>query len=114
MQLTAHVVLPPAPNAFAPASSGHRILASRPQLAADHADESGAQNAIGECLQGGRCDGITSRVAKIDVDSLNADEIIRYPSNDLFILGTVAIQVDDEIWLGGIGGRDRIARFSVP
>ena len=83
-------------------------------LAAGHADESGAQAAIGECLQGGRCDGITSRVAKIDVDSLNADEIIRYPSNDLFILGTVAIQVDDEIWLGGIGGRDRIARFSVP
>ena len=53
-------------------------------------------------------------MAKIDVDSLNADEIIRYPSNDLFILGTVANQVDDEIWLGGIGGRDRIARFSVP
>lgn len=83
-------------------------------FAAGHADESGEQDAIGECLQGGRCDGITSRVAKIDVDSLNAEEIIRYPSNDLFILGTVAIQVDDEIWLGGIGGRDRIARFSVP
>jgi len=48
------------------------------------------------------------------VDSLNAEEIIRYPSNDVFMLGTVTIQVDDEIWLGGIGGRDRIARFLVP
>ena len=83
-------------------------------VVAGHADESGEQDAIGACLQGGRCDGITSRVAKIDVDSLNAEEIIRYPSNDLFLLGTVAIQVNDEIWLGGIGGRDRIARFSVP
>ena len=31
-----------------------------------------------------------------------------------FSLGTVAIQVGDEVWVGGIGGRDRIARFPAP
>ena len=28
-----------------------------------------------------------------------------------FILGTVAIEIGEEIWVGGIGGSNRIARF---
>ena len=50
----------------------------------------------------------------MDPETLTAQEIVRYPSNDLVILGTTAIQVGDEIWLGSIGGGDRIARFSAP
>ena len=53
-------------------------------------------------------------VASVDPEELTAQEIVRYPSNDLVILGTVAIRVGEEIWLGGIGGSDRIARFQVP
>ncbi len=70
--------------------------------------------AIGECLQQGQCDGVTSRVAQVDPQRLTAEEVVRYPSNDLLILGTVAIQVGDEIWVGGVGGSDRIARFPAP
>ena len=31
---------------------------------------------------------------------MTAREVVNYPSNDLLILGTVAIQVGDEIWVG--------------
>ena len=37
--------------------------------------------------------------------------VIRYPSNDYFFFGTVALEVGDEIWLGGVVGSNRIARF---
>jgi hypothetical protein len=66
------------------------------------------------CLSQGQCDGVSTCVTKIDPESLTAQEIISYPSNDLFILGTVAIQVDEEIWVGGIAGSNRIARFAAP
>ena len=70
--------------------------------------------AIGECIGQGQCDGVTSRVAQVDLQSLTANEVVRYPSNDLLILGTVAIQVGDELWVGGVAGGDRIARFPSP
>ena len=72
------------------------------------------QTAIIGCLGQGQCDGVTSRVTKIDPQDLTAQEIVRYPSNELLILGTVAIQVGEEIWVGGIAGGDRIARFPAP
>ena len=50
-------------------------------------------------------------MARVDPEQLTAQEIIRYPSNEFLILGTVAIEVGDEIWVGGIAGSDRIARF---
>jgi len=78
-------------------------------LAAGHRGET--PEAIFQCLGERACEGVTSRVARIDPDALTAEELVRYPSNDLFILGTVGLQVDDEIWVGGIAGSDRIARF---
>ena len=66
------------------------------------------------CLGQGQCDGVTSRVSKVDPERLTAEEIVRYPSNDHIILGTVAIQVGNEIWVGGVGGGDRIGRFAAP
>ena len=81
-------------------------------LAAGHL---GAEaESIFQCLGQGQCDGVTSRVARVDPDQLTTEEIVRYPSNDQFILGTVALEVNDEIWLGGIAGADRIVRFRAP
>ena len=53
-------------------------------------------------------------MAKIIPNSLAKEEIVRYPSNDRIILGTVGIQVGDEIWVGGVGGGTRIGRFQAP
>ncbi len=64
------------------------------------------------CLSSQQCDGVSTRVTRVDVDDLTAEQIIDYPSNPEFLLGTVAIEVGDEIWVGGIAGSDRIARFS--
>ena len=67
-----------------------------------------------DCVRDGACDGFTSRVARVDPDTLAAEEIVRYPSNDMVVLGTGAIEVGDEIWLGAVGGGTRIARFADP
>ena len=71
-------------------------------------------NAIFECLRERQCNGVTSRVSRVDIETLTAEEIFQYPSSEDFILGTVAIQVDDEIWVGGIAGSDRIIRVFAP
>ncbi len=81
-------------------------------LAAGHTTPTDTR--VGECMREGVCDGITSRVARVDVESMTSEEIFTYPTNDNLILGTAAIQVGDEIWIGGIAGGVRIARISVP
>ena len=64
-----------------------------------------------------RCDGSTScelavaRVAKVNPTNLNVQQLVDYKGNDFFKLGTVAIEVDNEIWVGGIRGSLGIARF---
>jgi hypothetical protein len=52
----------------------------------------------------------TSRVIKIDPNTLKVQELIRYPYNDTFNFSTVAIQIGKEFWVGSVRG-DRIARF---
>jgi hypothetical protein len=81
-------------------------------LAAGHIGPTPA--AIFQCLGQNQCDGVTTRVTRVDPESLSTREIVRYPSNELLILGTVAIQVGEEIWVGGIAGGNRIARFPLP
>jgi sugar lactone lactonase YvrE len=66
-----------------------------------------------DCVRQGDCDGLTSRVARVDPQALTAEEIVSYPSNEFVILGTGAIQVGEEIWLGAVGGGNRIARFTI-
>ncbi len=78
-------------------------------LAAGHLAED--QNSFARCWGERRCEGVTSHAARVDPDRLTADEIIRYRSNEHFLFGTVALQVGDEIWLGGVNGSNRIARF---
>lgn len=72
----------------------------------------GSTASVGGCLSRGTCEGVSSRVARIDPQALTAEQLIDYPSNELFPFGTVAIEVGDEIWFGGIGGGERIARFT--
>jgi len=68
---------------------------------------------VGECMRQVTCEGITSKVVRVDPQELTLREIFAYPTNDYLILGTAAIQVGNEIWVGGIAGGDRIARFPV-
>ena len=55
-------------------------------------------------------------MARVDVEtsSLTSREIFTYPTNDYLILGTVAIEVGDELWVGGVAGGTRIARVRLP
>ncbi len=69
------------------------------------------QTAIISCLSQNQCEGVSSRVTRINPQTLAAQEIVNYPSNAHLILGTAAIQIGEEIWVGGIAGGDRIARF---
>ena len=57
---------------------------------------------------------VDGRLRVWPVERLTAEEIVRYPSNEHFLIGTVGLQVGDEIWLGGIAGADRIVRFPAP
>jgi sugar lactone lactonase YvrE len=59
---------------------------------------------------GGTGSNQSSNVVKIDPNTLKIQELIRYPYNDAFRFGTVAIQVGNEIWVGSNRG-ERIARF---
>ena len=68
-------------------------------------------DAIFDCVGSGACDGLTARVARVDPDTLAAEEIVNYPSTEGLIIGTGAIEVGNEIWVGGAGGGDRIGRF---
>jgi hypothetical protein len=52
-------------------------------------------------------------VSKIDPNTLNVREVVRYPYNDVFSLSTGAIQVGKEIWVESVRG-DKIARFPAP
>ena len=80
-------------------------------LAAGHSTPT--RTRVGECMRQRMCEGITSRVARVAPQTLTAREIFTYPTNDYLLLGTVAIQVGGDIWVGGIAGGDRIARIPV-
>ncbi|MEE2613112.1 MAG: hypothetical protein VX975_04740 [Acidobacteriota bacterium] len=69
---------------------------------------------VGECIGRRTCEGITSHVARVDTQALTSQEIFTYPTNDYLILGTVAIEVGDELWVGGVAGGTRIARVPLP
>jgi hypothetical protein len=60
--------------------------------------------------QGGAAPSPTSNVARVDPKTLKSEELVRYPNNESFGTGTVAIQVGPELWVGSVRG-DRIAIF---
>jgi len=64
-----------------------------------------------------RCEGVdpcgpsVARVAEVDPTTFEVRPLVDYNGNEFFRLGTVAIEANDEIWIGGIRGSYGIARF---
>ncbi len=66
---------------------------------------------VTRCQDSSACELAAVRVAKVNPSTLSVQQLVDYKGNDFFKLGTVAIEVDDEIWVGGIRGSLGIARF---
>lgn len=64
-----------------------------------------------ECLRT-TCPDAAAKVARWDPKTLKVQEIVRYPSDDVFFGATAATQVGKEIWIGSVRG-DRVARYPV-
>ena len=67
---------------------------------------------ITRCDDYSPCELMAAGVAKVNPDTLNVQHLVDYKGNDFFKMGTVAIEIGDEIWVGGIRGSMAIARFS--
>jgi hypothetical protein len=52
----------------------------------------------------------TTFISKVDPKTLKVQELYRYPYNDVFAVGTVAVEIGHELWVGATRG-DRIAIF---
>ena len=66
---------------------------------------------VTRCDASSDCELAVARVAKVDPNTLSVHQLVDYKGNEFFRLGTVAIEVDGEIWVGGIRGSLGIARF---
>ena len=66
---------------------------------------------VTRCPDSVPCELAVARVAKVNPDTLSVEQLVDYKGNEFFRLGTVAIEVNDEIWVGGIRGSFGIARF---
>ena len=66
---------------------------------------------VTRCEGSDPCELAAARVAEVDPDTFAVEQLIDYKGNEFFRLGTVAIDVQDEIWIGGINGSYGIARF---
>lgn len=60
--------------------------------------------------QGGTAPSQMSHIARVNTTTMSSRELVRYPNSEAFGVGTVAIQVGRELWLGSVRG-DRIAVF---
>lgn len=78
-------------------------------LAAGHIGAT--EESLFSCFTDRNCDEIRSRAVRVNPDTLEVNDLINHPSNDKFILGTVALEVGEELWMGGIVENDRIIRF---
>ena len=66
---------------------------------------------ITRCEDGDPCELAPARVAEVDPNTFAVRQLVDYQGNDFFKVGTVAIEVNGEIWIGGIRGSHGIARF---
>ena len=63
--------------------------------------------------QGGAAPMQTTNIVRIDPVTLKVEEIIRRPNTPEFGAGTVAVEINRELWVGSFRG-DRIAIFRAP
>lgn len=66
---------------------------------------------VTRCADADDCELSAARVAKVNPTTLNVQQLVDFKGNEFFRLGTVAIEVENEIWIGGIRGSLGIARF---
>ena len=66
---------------------------------------------VTRCPDSDACDLSAARVAEVDATTRAVRQLVDYEGNEFFRLGTVAIDVDGEIWICGIRGSFGIARF---
>lgn len=59
---------------------------------------------VGACLGSMICEGYDSKVWKVSPDLRTHEEIFNYPASPNMPLGTTAIQVGNEFWIGGLRG----------
>jgi hypothetical protein len=51
-----------------------------------------------------------TNILRMNPVSLDTESVLLWRSLDVFPVSTVAIEIDEEIWLGGIRGTDRLVR----
>ena len=66
---------------------------------------------VTRCEGSDPCELAAARVAEVDPNTRAVRQLMDYKGSDFFKLETVAIGVNDEIWIGGINGSYGIARF---
>ncbi|MXY25981.1 MAG: hypothetical protein F4Y45_15870 [Acidobacteria bacterium] len=66
---------------------------------------------VTQCEDVDPCELSAARVAEVDPTTFEVRQLVDYKGNEFFRLGTVAIEANDEIWIGGIRGSYGIARF---
>ena len=64
-----------------------------------------------QCEDVDPCEPSAARVAEVDPTTFEVRQLVDYKGNEFFKLGTVAIEANAEIWIGGIRGSYGIARF---
>jgi sugar lactone lactonase YvrE len=64
-----------------------------------------------ECLRK-TCPDAAARVVRINPKTMKVEELVNYPSSELFFGATAALQVGKEIWIGSVRG-DRVARYPI-
>ena len=79
-------------------------------LTAGHSAESIQR--ILEC-GGALCEDMGTHVARVDPDTLAVEHVVDAPANEHFFIGTAALEVGGEIWMGS-GRGERIARLPRP
>ena len=58
-----------------------------------------------QCEDVDPCEPSAARVAEVDPTTFEVRQLVDYKGNDFFKLGTVAIEANDELWIGGIRGQ---------
>lgn len=66
---------------------------------------------VTRCEDDDPCELSAARVAEVDPATFEVQQLVDYKGNEFFQIGTVAIEVNDEIWIGGIRGSYGIPRF---
>jgi len=76
------------------------------------AGQKGLRADIGACLYQGNCEKASTGIALIDEKTMAVEASKELPVTEQLKLGTVAIDIDGDIWVGGIAGSNRLARFT--